>query len=249
MPSTFAKIFLRTIPDLNSWFLVRLRLTEIGLKPYLSGVIAPLEDRPRLSLDEARTQANRLLRRFERAEKAGARRHDLIALVQAAVQSYLDAGAVFEASRLAEELFPSLTTAEEIGADETSETARSLLQLAHLYHALGKLSEAEPLYHRALKITERALGPDHPDTARSLNNLADLYRAQGKLSEAEPLYHRALEIRERALGPDHPDTATSLNNLAGLYRAQGKLSEAEPLYLRALEISERALGPDHPDTA
>ena len=96
-----------------------------------------------------------------------------------------------------------------------------------------KTEEAEPLYHRALEIWERVLGPDHPNTASSLNNLAALYDSQGKLTEAEPLFRRALEIRERVLGPDHPDTALSLNNLAVLYKAQGKLTEAEPLYRRA----------------
>ena len=113
------------------------------------------------------------------------------------------------------------------------DTALSLNNLAALYRAQGKLTEAEPLYRRALEICERVLGPDHPDTALSLNNLAALYRAQGKLTEAEPLYRRALEIRERVLGPDHPDTATSLNNLAFLYKAQGKLTEAELLCRRA----------------
>ena len=109
------------------------------------------------------------------------------------------------------------------------DTALSLNNLAVLYDSQGKLTEAEPLYRRALEIRERVLGPDHPDTALSLNNLAVLYQVQGKLTEAEPLYRRALEIRERVLGPDHPDTALSLNNLAVLYDSQGKLTEAEPL--------------------
>ena len=36
----------------------------------------------------------------------------------------------------------------------------------------GDYAKAEPLYQRALKISEKALGPEHPDTATSLNNLA-----------------------------------------------------------------------------
>ena len=65
-----------------------------------------------------------------------------------------------------------------------------------------------------MAISEKALGPEHPDVATILNNLAGLYKAQGHYAEAEPLYKRALAIDEGALGPDHPDLARDLNNLA-----------------------------------
>src|SRR6266567_2328579 len=129
------------------------------------------------------------------------------------------------------------------------EAARLLNQTAFYLHERAQYPEAEPLYQRALAISEQALGPNHPDTATNLNNLAGLYKSQGKYEQAEPLYQRALAIREQALGPNHPDTATSLNNLAGLYDSQGKYEQAEPLYQRALAIREQALGPNHPDTA
>jgi hypothetical protein len=35
-------------------------------------------------------------------------------------------------------------------------------------------AEAEPLYARAIGITEKALGPEHPDLATRFNNLAAL---------------------------------------------------------------------------
>lgn len=38
-----------------------------------------------------------------------------------------------------------------------------------------RLTEAEPLYRRALAIQEKALGPEHADVAVSLNNLANVY--------------------------------------------------------------------------
>ena len=72
---------------------------------------------------------------------------------------------------------------------------------------MGDYAKAEPLYQRALKIDEKALGPDHPDTATALNNLAGLYQSMGDYAKAEPLYQRALKIDEKALGPEHPDTA------------------------------------------
>ena len=118
--------------------------------------------------------------------------------------------------------------------------------MSHYHKSRASWTDAEPLYTRALAITEKALGPDHPDTAAQLNNLAGLYQYTGRLAEAEPLYERASAITEKALGPDHPDTATPLNNLAGLYQDTGRLAEAEPLYRRTVAILEKLLPIVHP---
>jgi tetratricopeptide (TPR) repeat protein len=118
--------------------------------------------------------------------------------------------------------------------------------LAELHQAQGRYTDAEPLYRRALAISEKALGPDHPAVATSLDHLGLLYDHQGQYPDAEPLYKRALTIREKALGPDHASVSISLNNLAFLYNYQGRYAKAEPLLRRALAIFENALGPDHP---
>jgi hypothetical protein len=36
---------------------------------------------------------------------------------------------------------------------------------------MGDYAKAEPLLQRAVRICEKALGPEHPDTASSLENL------------------------------------------------------------------------------
>ena len=139
-----------------------------------------------------------------------------------------------------------LESAPDIG--DGAELVAALCANLDLYFgARGDYASATPYSKRALAISEKALGPDHPDVGTSLNNLAALYETQGRYAEAEPLYERALVIREEALGPDHPDVRQSLNNLALLYHAQGRYAEAEPLFERALAIREKALGPDHPD--
>jgi tetratricopeptide (TPR) repeat protein len=113
----------------------------------------------------------------------------------------------------------------------------SWLGSALLYAA--RYAEAEPLCKRALAITEKALGPEHPDTALSLNNLATLYISQGRYAEAEPLYQRALAIVEKALGPEHPNTAQALENYAALMRKLNRESEAAKLEARAEGIREK----------
>ena len=129
------------------------------------------------------------------------------------------------------------------------EEARQLSRRAAELHAQGKYDEAVAPAERARALTEKALGPDHPDTATSLYYLAALYKAKADYAKAGPLYERALAIYEKALGPEHPDTVATLSNLAGLYRAEGDYAKAEPLYQRALVIDEKLSGPDHPDTA
>ena len=50
--------------------------------------------------------------------------------------------------------------------------AISLNNLAALLRATNRLAEAEPLYRRALAITEKSFGPERPAVAIRLNNLA-----------------------------------------------------------------------------
>ena len=98
----------------------------------------------------------------------------------------------------------------------------------------ARYAEAEPLYHRALAIREKAFGRDHPDVATVLNNLAALYSKQGRYADAEPLYQRSLAIREKALGRDHPDVAMALNSLAEVYNGQTRYADALPIIRRTL---------------
>jgi len=83
-----------------------------------------------------------------------------------------------------------------------------LSNLGVLYKNLGDCDKAEPLSKRALEISEKALGPDHPVVAMRLFDLATLYDVHGEYVKVEPLYNRALKILEAELGPEHPSTVT-----------------------------------------
>ena len=110
--------------------------------------------------------------------------------------------------------------------------ATALNNLAGLLQATNRLSEAEPLLRRALAISEKSYGPDHPTVAIGLNNLAGLLRATNRLSEAEPLFRRALAIAEKGLGPEHPTTETIRRNLRSLQdrlgHSSGGPTESQP---------------------
>ena len=74
------------------------------------------------------------------------------------------------------------------------------------------MTEAEPLYRRAIEIDEKTLGKDHPNVATNYNNLALLLQDQGKYDQAEPLFRRAIEIFQTKLGSDHPNTVGARKN-------------------------------------
>ncbi|MGA2964596.1 MAG: tetratricopeptide repeat protein [Terriglobales bacterium] len=113
----------------------------------------------------------------------------------------------------------------------------------------GDYADAEPLYRRALTISENALGADHPHVATYLSNLGSLFHLRGDYADAETLYRRALAIVQKALGPDSLVEGTILGNLASVRQDEADYAGAEPLYRRALAIREKALGPEHPVTA
>ena len=116
-----------------------------------------------------------------------------------------------------------------------SATANSLSNLALLYSATGRESDAEPLFVRSLSIRETQLGGDHPDVAQSLNNLAYLYESQGRYREAEPLYLRALSILFDRLGETHPKTQAGWGNFVGFLK-------------EAIASNQTAQLSDHPTT-
>lgn len=142
-----------------------------------------------------------------------------------------------------------LSCVSTAGQQDVSERLTKLnVEVAKLTRG-GKYSEALPLARRALELSEKTLGPAHPNVATALNNLALLYRDLGDYAQAIPLMRRALVILEKALGPEHPNVGAALNNLAELYHTTGDYAQAEPLYQRAFQIDEAALGPNHPSVA
>jgi tetratricopeptide (TPR) repeat protein len=110
----------------------------------------------------------------------------------------------------------------------------------------GDYAGALENYRRALAITEKALGPEHPAVAARLSNIGSALNSQGDSAGALEQYRRALAITEKALGPGHPDVATWLLNIGGVLDSQGDSAGALENYRRALAITEKALGPEHP---
>jgi tetratricopeptide (TPR) repeat protein/DNA-binding CsgD family transcriptional regulator len=129
------------------------------------------------------------------------------------------------------------------------ELAAVLTRAADYLCQRAQYEQAEPLYQRALSMSEQTLGREHPQVAFPLFGLAGLYREQGRYEQAEPLYQRALHLWEQSPAHESPEVSALLNDLAILYAEQGRYQQAEPLLQRALHLDEQLFGPDHPKVA
>ena len=138
----------------------------------------------------------------------------------------------------------SATPAAAQQEKKDADTIIIMMGRAYILNGRGKHAEAIALAKDAVELTEKTLGPDHPEVARNLDTLARWYQNFADYANAESLASRALAIREKALGPEHPDVAQTLDTLGSLYFAKGNYAKAESLYRRALVIQEKTLGPE-----
>jgi tetratricopeptide (TPR) repeat protein len=135
-----------------------------------------------------------------------------------------------------------------VAQDDPAEEGRIYTEVANFLRDNGQYAAAGRMYRRALELSERALGPEHPNTLTSVDNVATMLQDTGDYAASEPLRRRALAGFERVLGPDHPHTLKCLNNLAMLLAELGGLGAAEQFLRRALQGCESVLGPEHPLT-
>jgi CHAT domain-containing protein/Tfp pilus assembly protein PilF len=98
---------------------------------------------------------------------------------------------------------------------------------------------------RAMELTEKNQGANHPSVATYANNLAIFYISGKNFREAALLLEKALRIRLKSLGKDHPSTVSTYNALGGLCLEQKQYKEAETYFRNALSIEEKLYGPDY----
>ena len=98
----------------------------------------------------------------------------------------------------AEELLSAAVADAESYGPNDFRLAITLNILAGFYRTVNRPDEAEPLYQRALAISEARWGPDHPRVAMVLENYAMLLGQTGRRAEAAAMAARARAIRRAA---------------------------------------------------
>ena len=109
-------------------------------------------------------------------------------------------------------------------------TAVFASNLARLLELLGRYSEAELHYKRALAIVLKRAGPYSADAAIALANIANVTRQMGRFAVAEALFKKAIDAGRISLKEEPIHFVRIANNLALLYLASGQFEKAEGFY-------------------
>jgi tetratricopeptide (TPR) repeat protein len=141
----------------------------------------------------------------------------------------------FPASRLSYEQALRIRLAEGRLHPKVAEDLNELGTVAYFQH---DSAAAEKYWRQSLPLTEKVLGPDHPDVGSTLNNLARVLVEQRKFAQAVPLLTRSTELYLAQRTDTHDDLAFIFANLALAKNGVGKTDEAEGLFERALRAAE-----------
>jgi tetratricopeptide (TPR) repeat protein len=113
---------------------------------------------------------------------------------------------------------------------------------------LGRTTEAEQRFARALTIFRARHPADQYDVAVNLGNFAACRLQRNDPAGAETLFRQGLAIKQAILGDNHPEIARQLNNLAIAVAAQHRHHDANDLHQQALTIARNTLPANHPLT-
>ena len=102
--------------------------------------------------------------------------------------------------------------------------------LADMYSAAKRWSDAIPLQDGAFKLARSRLGPDHVDTLTSMNRLAGAYLETARWSYAEFTSRECLRLRE-AKQPGDWTRYDTMSQLGAALTGQKKYAQAEPFLI------------------
>ncbi|MEM6645533.1 MAG: tetratricopeptide repeat protein [Bacteroidota bacterium] len=246
----------RTIPDLDSWFILRLHLREAPnpadtSQSIIQDATTPPPADPR-RVDEARRSAAELTSRYDKV-MTDAWMQAVQEFVFPAMEQLIEAGAIADAAELerASRRSPDTPLATswldhvEVWDEHVAEQANAWPKW---YYELGRYAEGLDVATRIDRRNSDSLGPLQPQKLTSQHWRANLLYAQSRYHEAEPLLRDILQLRQQTLGIDHPQTLLSQSNLANLLLETGRYDEAKPFLRDTLQLRQQTLGIDHPDT-
>ena len=263
MISSFSNVFSLSVPDLASWLIVQLKLSEIS-KVLAEPWITDIEwNEIFLDLEEVRQSASQGADRFEKGLMSWIPNvHEIITslLWQAviSVRPLGHTGQEHEARKLASWLVSKLVRAMvppqfwiEDGAgttanpevlqqffNNTAYLGTHLYCLALLYVDRGSFAQAEDLYKRALAYERSEHSGESVSTIAISFNLANLYSLIERYEMAEATYKEAITAGEKQVGEITLFMAGIFSELAYVYYRQGKYAEAEKCMKHSIHIRE-----------
>lgn len=115
--------------------------------------------------------------------------------------------------------------------------------LARLSYIMGDYGEALVYQQRAVLMSERVLGIDHPNTITEYAHLALYSFANNQVSTALKLLYRALYLALLCVGENHPEVALFYCNIGLILHAVSEFDLSLKFLTRALELNSKFFGP------
>jgi len=131
-----------------------------------------------------------------------------------------------------------------LGADH-AELIPILINLGEI-HKRGSLEQSTVYFRRALKLAEKAYGPNDIRLASILDPLAFVEYTLKHTAIGEDLFMKSLKIKQASLSPQDTEIAETAYNLGQVYGSRGAYNSAAPMYRRALAIWQNSGEKDRP---
>ncbi|CAF3586716.1 unnamed protein product, partial [Rotaria sp. Silwood2] len=119
------------------------------------------------------------------------------------------------------------------------EISMCLRLLARLNYIMGDYQEALYTQHKAVMMSERVLGIDHPQTATEYIHMALYSFANGHSINASKLLCRARYIILACCGENHPQISLIDSNLGLILQSYGDYENALKFMEKSLELNKK----------
>ncbi|KAI8739324.1 clustered mitochondria protein [Biomphalaria glabrata] len=129
------------------------------------------------------------------------------------------------------------------------EIAACLRLLARLNYILGEFGEAMSYQQRAVFMSERVLGVDHPNTITEYAHLALYCFANSQVTSALRLMYRARYLAIICHGENHPEVALIDSNIGLILQAVEEYDFSLRYLEHALQLNIKYFGPESLKTA
>ncbi|XP_049873829.1 clustered mitochondria protein homolog [Pectinophora gossypiella] len=155
-------------------------------------------------------------------------------------QNKIQAGAVTEGHELIAE---ALNLLNNVYGAMHGEIAQCLRMVARLCYVTGEHRDAMAYQQKAVLMSERVNGIDHPYTITEYSHLALYCFANGQVSTALKLLYRARYLALLVTGENHPEMALLDSNIALILHAVGEYELSLRFAERALAVTNASHGP------
>jgi tetratricopeptide (TPR) repeat protein len=198
--------------------------------------------RAELGAGDAAAAESRLVEAWVAAERVADHQHATRALVELIRVIGYDQARPDEAQR-----YIDLAEAKLFQRDLGDATRALLLRnKATVRWRQGRYDEALPLLEESHRLSERALGVDHPRVLEVQGSIGAMYAATGQVERSREILEAILPRLQDLLGPEHPTVAALHQNLGATLDSVGDHTRSTEHYRRAVAIFESTLGPEHP---